>query len=483
MTLLMPEININLLEPQQKQQKKQRYWLWAGLATIFLIAIIVISAILFGNEPNNANPANPEKPGILRQIKNLILSSDRQLKGEKDDRINTLLLGMGGAGHDGAFLTDTIIIISLKPSTRKLALFSIPRDLLTEIPGYGFRRINEANAMGELQSPGHGAELAKKVVEQVAGLPVHYTVRVDFEGFKKVIDELGGVDVYIDRTFTDTQFPAPNYKYQTVSFAKGWLKMNGQTALNYARSRHGDNGEGNDFARGRRQQKILAALKDRAFSFSTFFNLGRLQNIFENLNAHLQADLELWEISRFYKLAKNLDYENMISRVLAAGTDKDPLILTQYGGASVLAPRGGNYDEIKRLANNLFDLSATKNQTDATLAKPITIPAGPRIQIQNGTWFLGLAALAKTDLEQKGITIESVANAKQRNYEKTIIYDFSQGKFAPAINKLKEELNAEISAEAPADLSGEPLPDILIIIGKDKAQSSNAQLIQTNTTL
>lgn len=479
----MPEININLLEPQLTQQKKRRYWLWTGLGAIFLIVIIIISALLFGGDASNTNSANLEKPGILRQIKNLILSSDRQLKGEKDDRINTLLLGMGGAGHDGAYLTDTIIIISLKPSTDKLALLSIPRDLLAEIPGYGFRRVNEANAMGELQSPGQGAELAKKVVEQITGLPIHYTVRVDFEGFIKVIDELGGVDVYVDRTFTDTKFPAPNYKYQTISFAKGWQKMDGQTALNYARSRHGDNGEGNDFARGRRQQKILAALKEKAFSFSTFFNLGRLQNIFENLNTHLQADLELWEISRFYKMAKNLDYENMISRVLSAGSDQDPLVETQYGGASVLAPRAGNYEEIQRLANNLFDLSATATKLGAGNVKPPSTPAGPRIQIQNGTWFLGLAALTKTDLEQKGIMIESVANAKQRNYEKTVIYDFSQGKFSSTIDKLKEELGAEISAEKPADLSDEPLPDILIIIGKDKAQSSNAQLLQTNTTL
>lgn len=479
----MPEININLLEPQQIEQKKRRYWLWIGIAIFFLIVATIISALLFGGEPSDANPANPAKPGILRQIKNLILSSDRQLKGEKNDRVNTLLLGMGGAGHDGAFLTDTIILISLKPSTNKIALLSIPRDLLTEIPGYGFRRINEANAMGELQSPGQGAELTKKVVEQVTGLPIHYTVRVDFEGFKKVIDELGGVDVYVDRTFTDYKFPAQNYKYQTISFAKGWKKMDGQTALNYARSRHGDNGEGNDFARGRRQQKILAALKEKTFSFSTFFNFSRLQNIFENLNAHLQTNLELWEISRFYKMAKNLDYENMISRVLSAGSDQDPLVETNYGGASVLAPRSGNYDEIKRLANSLFDISLAKSQPNAANSKTPPTPAGPRIQIQNGTWFLGLAALAKTDLEQKGIIIDSVANAKQRNYEKTIIYDFSKGKFASAISKLSEELNAEISANATIGLYDEPAPDILIIIGKDKAQSSNAQLIQTNTTL
>ncbi|MBI5023228.1 MAG: LCP family protein [Candidatus Magasanikbacteria bacterium] len=478
----MPEINVNLLEPQQIQQKKRRYWLWIGLAIFFLIAATIISAMLFVGEPSDANQANLEKPGILRQIKNLILSSDRQLKGEKDDRINTLLLGMGGAGHDGAFLTDTIILISLKPSTNKIALLSIPRDLLAEIPGYGFRRINEANAIGELQTPGQGAELAKKVVEQTIGLPIHYTVRVDFDGFIKVIDELGGVDVYVDRTFTDTQFPAPNYKFQTISFEKGWKKMDGQTALDYARSRHGSNGEGNDFDRGRRQQKILAALKEKAFSFSTFFNLGRLQNIFENFNAHLQADLELWEISRFYKMAKNLDYENMISRVLAAGTEQNPLVETNYGGAAVLAPRAGNYDEIKRLANNLFDISLTKT-TQNTIAKKPTIPTGPRIQIQNGTWFLGLAALTKTDLEQKGIIIDSVANAKQRNYEKTIIYDFSQGKYAAAADKLSKELNAEISANAPVDISEEPMPDILIIIGKDKAQSSNAQLIKTNAIL
>lgn len=245
--------------------------------------------------------------------------------------------------------------------------------------------------------------------------------------------------------------------------------MDGQTALDFARSRHGGMGEGNDFARSRRQQKILAALKDKVFSFSTFLNPGRLQNIFGDLTSHLQTDLELWEINRFYKLAKKLDYENMISRVLEAG-ENGPLVESQFGGASVLLPRNDNYDEIQRLASNLFGSTVAMEKFLAKIPPP---PGQPKIQIQNGTWTLGLAAQIKADLEARGVAIESVENAKSRPYEKTIIYNFSQNKFLESLNKLKTLLNAEVATSTPPNLAETPLPDLLIIVGNDKISSSS----------
>lgn len=453
----MNEININLLEAEQNKSKKRRMFFWI-LAIIFVLGLaMVFSVSLFGS----SSAAPPGKPSFLRQLKNLILSSDRRLKGEAENRINILLLGMGGQGHEGAYLTDTIILGSINPSEKKIALLSIPRDLLVNIPGYGFRRINEANAFGELQAAGSGSQLTKQTVEEVTGLPIHYYIRIDFEGFKKMIDEVGSIDVYVERAFTDTKFPTEDFKYRTVSFEKGWQKMDGQTVLDFVRSRHGSNGESTDFARARRQQKILAALKEEIFSFSTLLNPGRLQNLFEDLQNHLQTNLELWEINRFYKLAKNLDYENMLSRVLGTG-EGEPLIESQYGSASVLLPRAGNFEEIQRLAQNLFFISPS-----ASKPLPPAFSSLPKIQLQNGTWFLGLAAQAKVLLEEKKILIETVGNAKTRNYEKTLIYDYSNGKFPETAQKLKDELQAPIETNPPPDLLEAPI-DFLIILGKDQ---------------
>ncbi|MFA6410800.1 MAG: LCP family protein, partial [Candidatus Buchananbacteria bacterium] len=126
------------------------------------------------------------------QIKHLISSDSKKLAGQEDDRINILLLGIGGENHDGPYLTDTNIIASFKPSTKQVALVSIPRDLLVPIPGYGWMKINHADAYGELKNPGRGGELSSQVVSQVFNIPIHYYVRIDFAGFKQIIDDLGG---------------------------------------------------------------------------------------------------------------------------------------------------------------------------------------------------------------------------------------------------------------------------------------------------
>lgn len=463
----MNELNINLLEPEQKPKRKIWPYLLGGLVVVLILsAAIISSASIFGQPDDSLESGTDYKPGFLTQVKNLILSPDRKLQGEEEDRVNVLLLGIGGQGHDGAYLTDTIILASVKPSTQQIALLSIPRDLLVEIPGYGFRRINEANSFGELQSPGRGSRLAKEVVEKVIGLPIHYYLQIDFEGFKKMIDEVGGINIYVERSFEDYKFPTSNYKYRVVSFKQGWQKMDGQTALDFARSRHGNNGEGNDFARSRRQQKVLKALKEEVFSFSTFFNPSRLPSLFEQLNTHIQTNVELREINRAYKLAKKLDYENIINRVLAAG-ENEPLVESQFGGASVLVPRTGNFEEVQRLARHLFTLVPSLAEGPQN---PVPSPASPqpKIQIQNGTWLLGLAAETKVNLEQRGIAIEAVGNAKIRNQEKTIIYDYSAGKFPETVNRLKEELKAGVVSNPPASLTDTiPAPDILVILGKD----------------
>src|SRR3989338_10869780 len=129
-------------------------------------------------DPVTLEPKPPE--GFFQKIEHLVFSKDVTLEGERDDRINVLLLGIGGAGHEGPYLTDTMMIASVKPSTGDIAMISIPRDLLVEIPGKGLQKINYANALGEAKKPLWGGALATEVVEQTFDIDIHYYVRVDF---------------------------------------------------------------------------------------------------------------------------------------------------------------------------------------------------------------------------------------------------------------------------------------------------------------
>ncbi len=177
--------------------------------------------------------------------------------GMKADRINILFIGIGGEAHPSHDdLADSIILVSLKPSTKQAAIISIPRDLWVRMSPYGTHRINYAHEIGDNSGyPGRGPGLLCDTVAQVTGQPVHAFVRLDFRSFEKSIDELGGIDLYAPRGFYDFLFKD--------GFQMGWHHLNGRRALAYARYRYVLGPEGDNFARELRQQQVIIAVRDR----------------------------------------------------------------------------------------------------------------------------------------------------------------------------------------------------------------------------
>jgi len=460
----MNEINLNLLTPQEKPKRK--IWRYVFLfLTLVAFVLIIVSARGWFNHPKAVGLVNP-KPSFMRQLKNLILSRDRELKGESEDRINILLLGIGGENHDGPYLSDTIILMSVKPSTNEVAMFSLPRDLLVEIPGYGFGKINAADAYGEVKEKNYGPILASEIIGKTLNQPIHYYIRADFKAFKEMVDAAGDIKVTVDKSFTDTQYPTSNYLFQTVSFQKGTQTMDGETALKFARSRHGDNGEGSDFARSERQQKILLGLKDQIFSSATLWHPERIKNLLDSLNKNITTNLELWEISRFSSLAKKFNYNNIINVVLGIGPNEQ-LVTSYYNTAEVLRPRKGDFSELQTMAENIFTDVAIRTYAPSTNTTS-TKKVGPVIEIQNGTWILGLGAKTRDALTLKGVVIDNLANAQTRTYEKTVIFDLSAGKYSKEIENLKTQLNAEIKTKPDFEINSSSTPDIIIVVGADK---------------
>lgn len=393
---------------------------------------IAYSAFLFtrvsrafeGITPTNAT-------GILGRLQSFTQPAEKKLRGETDDRMNVLILGIGGEGHEGSQLADTIVVASFKPSTKQATLFSIPRDFIVDIPNYGFRKINHANAFGEEAGPrGSGAELTSSILSNVLSAPIHYFVRVDFSGFEDVINDLGGIDVDVERAFVDYEYPTEDFGYQTIRFAAGRQRFDGATALKYVRSRHGTNNEGSDFARSRRQQKVIVAVKERAFSLETILNPSRITSALETLGEHIQTSFAPWELLRLAQLVKDVNTDAVINRSL--DTTPEGLLVSSVGidGAYILEPRNKDYSEIRLAFANLFETASAQ--------------APARVEIQNGTQLAGLAARTAETLAPLPVTITRVRNADRRDYERTVVYDLTDGEYAAVATELKSRLGADV---------------------------------------
>lgn len=391
-----------------------------------------------------------EKIPFIGGMSHLIGSPDRALQGEKEDRINILLLGMGGAEHDGPFLTDTIIIASIKPSDQTVALLSVPRDLLVPLPLHGWNKINAANAYGELKNPGHGADDARDVLQNVFGIGIPYYIRVDFSGFRKLVDDVGGVDIDVDRAFTDMSYPTGDYGYQVVSFSAGIQHMNGERALRYTRSRHGNDGEGSDFARARRQQQVISALKGKLLAGRTFRDPSAIVNVLSTLKTNVATNLQLGEIVRLARMAQAMDRPRILRKVIDNGVGS-PITDSFVGGAYVLLPKQDDWTGLRDIASRIFAI-AEEDKSLISSASP-SATSRPTVEIRNGTERNGLAKTMAGTLTSKGFEVVRISNATNFNHARTLLYDLTKGGRATDLEQLKTQLTD------PLVIAGPPKPD------------------------
>ncbi len=232
-------------------------------------------------------------------------------------RTNILLLGIGGGDHEGADLTDTMMVISLSSKERIAAFISIPRDIWSDTLK---DRVNSAYHYGEAKKEGGGVLLAKVISEDVVGIPIHYTLLVDFSGFKEIIDLVGGIDVAVTKAFTDNDYPIAGKEketcpgdptnrcvYETVHFDAGIQRMDGESALKYVRSRNAEGDEGSDFARSRRQQEVMVALKDTLVHPARWFSLSLMSTLLSVLDLATETDMNLGELATVAKRIANVD--------------------------------------------------------------------------------------------------------------------------------------------------------------------------------
>lgn len=469
-------MQVNFLDPQFPYHGSSRKKMTAVVFLSLLLGVVLLGTTWAGAKVFGTATITPvtTKMSVAPltfwdRMKQLVLSSNRALKGAANDRVNIAIFGIGGAGHDGAQLTDTILVMSIKPSTKQIALISLPRDTVVNIPKFGYRKINEVNALNELEEAGSGPAAATAVLENFLGLEIPYYARVDFSGFADLIDALGGVDVFVDKSFADYEFPNSTYGLRTVSFNKGWQHFDGQTALDFARSRHGNNFEGSDFARARRQQKIVLAVRDKILTNDTFVHPARILSLIRTLDNHVSTNLQINDLLEGVRLAKELDTNNLINTVFSDDTSS-VLYADVSTGAFYLRPKDPTLQQIHWLTQNIFDeqvANGAKTVIDAAPLQPLP-HYDAKIELQNGTWRPGFAAREKKRLERDDFIVSAVGNAALRPVTTVQIFDVTH-KYPAVIEKLKKRYNAvEIINRPPPSPDAEgavPSVDIVVVLG------------------
>ncbi len=446
--------NINILpDPQDnhfplRRKKRRRFWpfLLVGL-------IIAFGSLEYKVFPTSDEMGNNQDHSVslISRLRQLLSSEDKKITGEKEGRVNILILGMGGSGHEGPYLTDTNILLSYNPDDHTLAMLSLPRDLAVYIPQIGFRKINSVNAVGESEAPGYGGELTRLVVSELVGLKIPYFVRVDFQAFQQIIDDLNGIRVEVPKSFTDSEYPTLDYKYQTISFQAGSQEMDGETALKFARSRHGCCGEGGDFARARRQQLIISAVKQKMLREKGFLDPKFLIKLYQNYQNNIDSNLNVGQVLKLAKWLTNIDDSKISTFVLNNSPEGQLEDIIGADGAYMLQPRGGDYELIRSVAAHMMETPPEKldeqNNNEGAIAQTSSTVG---VIVLNGTYINGFASRMAQDLKQKGFHVVRIGNAPLRDYQQNYIYDTSAGKHAATISALIETLDAITATEIPS---------------------------------
>ena len=272
-----------------------------------------------------------------------------------EGRTNILVLGKGGEGHEAPDLTDTIIYLSISHKPASVSLISLPRDIwVPQIRA----KVNSAYYWGNQRQKGGGTILAKSTVEEIVGQPIHYALVVDFAAFKNVVDILGGVEVEVERSFTDEKFPIPgkendecggdpefSCRYETIHFEKGLKTMDGDTALKFVRSRNAEGDEGTDIAREARQQKVIAAIKKKILGKEVVLSLDKLLALSEVARQHIETDMTASSIAIIARRALGAKDE-VSSFVLPDRFLLNPPRSARYDNLYVFIPQKGDWGDV-----------------------------------------------------------------------------------------------------------------------------------------
>lgn len=271
-----------------------------------------------------------------------------------------LVLGKGGEGHTAPDLTDTMMVVFLNQNTKKVSILSLPRDIW--VPAIR-AKLNSAYYWGK-QNLNNNFEIVNLSVEEITGIPISYTVVIDFSLFKDLIDTLGGINVIVENSFSDLKYPISDKendlcngdktyacRYETIFFEKGVTKMDGETSLKFVRSRNSEGLEGTDLAREVRQQKVISAIKEKVLSKEIILNPLKLKEIYDVTFSHVESNLDnksLLILGRLvFKLKNNISFFSIPEDLMEVSQNNK-----RYDYQYVFIPKSGLWLELREWIKN-----------------------------------------------------------------------------------------------------------------------------------
>ncbi len=383
---------------------------------------------------------------------------------------NVLLIGVDERPDhpEEGVRSDTLILARLDALGRLVSMLSIPRDTQIDLPGVGATKINVAYGQGyaravELYGEGTtpqqgGMALAAETVERFLGLQerglgsmrVDYVAQVNFNGFAGLIDALGGVTIDVPKLIVDDAYPTENFGVMRVEFQPGVQRMDGETALIYARTRHADS----DFGRAERQQQVLRAIVAELRAKGWIGRTAALPGLLDSVRGQDGATppvITTLPIARFDVLLAGM--------LLAGGVAPDDIAQLRITPETVAVTENGS--------NLIWDPDGIRAIVDQFVSPPDEAAEEATVQVLNGTSVPGLAGQIALDLEQAGFAILVPDNAPPGDYSQTIVYNRNDK--PQTARRVAEHLNAPLhEGSPPADVASEA--DIVVIIGADQAQ-------------
>lgn len=441
-----------------KPPKKHRRFLNKKAFIIFLVLIIGFGGAFFGKAWWDAQRALRGGGGALALSKEIDPNS---LNGEGDGRINVLLLGIGGEGHDGGQLTDTIMIASIDPINNGVVLLSVPRDLWVKPSGLWPMKINAVyNSAAEqalYSNPSDtdaaeqkGIEATEKVVEENLGVNINYYAMVDFTAFEEAVNILGGITVNLDEPYSD---PTMLIGKKLLDLPAGPNNLDGGTALGLARSRYG--AERGDFDRGQHQQDVLIGIKDKVLSMGTFVNPLKVSQLFQTFGDRVNTNFSTDDIMRLYEIIKKVPNESITNVDLAM--KEDPVVTTDnIGGQSVVVPLAG-----------INDFSEIQKFVRLKLKDGFIIKEDPTIIVLNASGKTGAAGKRAEELKSYGYNVIQVADANITGVPVTQLIDNNNGQKKYTKRYLELRFNTQ-TVKSVEGLDTTPYTaDYIVVIGQN----------------
>ena len=372
-------------------------------------------------------------------------------------RVTVLLMGVDARPDEKVSRTDTILVLTVNPKARAAGMLSIARDLLVPVPGWNENiKVNSVHVYGELNKyPGGGPALLRNTLQELIGYPIDYYVRLNFDGFREIVDLVGGVDIDVAKEIDDPLYPDANYGYDPLHIAAGRQHMDGQLALKYARTRHADS----DYGRARRQQQVILAIKDKVTQPGQLAALvPRLPGLILAMANSVQTDMPADKAIALARSIGQVDIHNPTQVVIdnSLGTEaNDPT----WG--FVLEP---DMYRIHAAVNTVF-ADAASGPSPAELARKALQDESARVVVLNGTSEENTAAKTAAALVADGFNIVALGNAERADYARTWL--ITHGDEKPAAREaLVRKYNIppdRMSSEPPSDSA-----DLTVIIGSDQ---------------